>query len=50
MAPHDAFDLDPPSCPGFPGPAGWVAVVLEKAAVITIDRSRLARIRLCPGW
>ena len=30
--------------------AGWVAVVLEKATVITIDRSRPARIRLCPGW
>ena len=30
--------------------AGWVAVVLEKAAVITIDRSRPARIRLRPGW
>jgi hypothetical protein len=30
--------------------AGWVAVLLEKAAVITIDRSRPARIRLCPGW
>ena len=30
--------------------AGWVAVLLEKAAVITIDRSRPARIRLRPGW
>ena len=30
--------------------AGWVAVVLEKAAVITVDRSRPAHIRLCPGW
>jgi hypothetical protein len=30
--------------------AGWVAVVLEKAAVITIDRSRPARIGLRPGW
>jgi hypothetical protein len=30
--------------------AGWVAVVLEKAAVITIDRSRPARIKLRPGW
>jgi hypothetical protein len=30
--------------------AGWVAVVLENAAVITIDRSRPARIRLRPGW
>jgi len=30
--------------------AGWVAAVLEKAAVITIDRSRPAHIRLRPGW
>jgi hypothetical protein len=30
--------------------AGWVAAVLEKAAVITIDRSRPARIKLRPGW
>jgi hypothetical protein len=30
--------------------AGWVAVVLERAAVITIDRSRPATIKLCPGW
>jgi hypothetical protein len=30
--------------------AGWVAVVLETAAVITIDRSRPARIKLRPGW
>jgi hypothetical protein len=30
--------------------AGWVAVVLEKAAVITIDRSRPAQIKLRPGW
>ncbi len=30
--------------------AGWEAVVLEKAAVITIDRSRPAPIRLSPGW
>jgi hypothetical protein len=30
--------------------AGWVAVVLEKAAVITIDRSRPAQIQLRPGW
>jgi hypothetical protein len=30
--------------------AGWVAVVLEKAGVVTIDRSRPARIRLRPGW
>jgi hypothetical protein len=26
--------------------AGWVAVVLERAAVITVDRSRPARIKL----
>jgi hypothetical protein len=30
--------------------AGWVAVILEKAAVIQIDRSRRARIKLRPGW
>lgn len=30
--------------------ANWVAVVLEKAAVITIDRSRPARIKLRSGW
>jgi hypothetical protein len=30
--------------------AGWVAVVLERAAVITIDRSRPARVKLRPGW
>ena len=30
--------------------AGWVAAVLEKAAVITIDRSRPAHIRPRPGW
>jgi hypothetical protein len=30
--------------------AGWVAVVLEKAAVITIDRSRPACIKLRSGW
>jgi hypothetical protein len=30
--------------------AGWVAVVLEMAAVITIDRSRPARVKLRPGW
>jgi hypothetical protein len=29
--------------------AGWVAVVLEKAAVITIDRSRPAQIKLRSG-
>lgn len=30
--------------------AGWVAVVVETAAVITVDRSRPARIKLRPGW
>jgi hypothetical protein len=30
--------------------AGWVAIVLETAAVITVDRSRPARIKLCAGW
>jgi hypothetical protein len=30
--------------------AGWVAVVLERAAVITVDRSRPARIKLRLGW
>jgi hypothetical protein len=30
--------------------AGWVAVVLETAAVITIDRSRPAQVKLRPGW
>jgi hypothetical protein len=30
--------------------AGWVAVLLEKAAVITIDRSRPAQIKLRQGW
>ena len=30
--------------------AGWVAVVLEKAAVITIDRSRPAQIKLRAGY
>ena len=30
--------------------AGWVVAVPEKAAVITIDRSRPAHIRLRPGW
>ena len=29
--------------------AGWIAVVLEKAGVITIDRQRPARVRLNPG-
>jgi hypothetical protein len=30
--------------------AGWIAVVLETAAVTTIDRSRPARIKLRPDW
>jgi hypothetical protein len=30
--------------------AGWIAVVLENAAVLAIDRSRPARIKLRPGW
>lgn len=30
--------------------AGWVAIVLERAAVITVDRSRPARVKLRPGW
>jgi hypothetical protein len=30
--------------------AGWVAVVLEQAGVITVDRTRPARIKLRPGW
>jgi hypothetical protein len=29
---------------------GWVAVVLERAGVIEIDRSPPARVRLAPGW
>ena len=29
---------------------GWIAVVLEKAGVITVDRTRPARIKLRPGW
>jgi len=29
--------------------AGWVAVVLETAGVITVDRERPARIKLRPG-
>lgn len=29
---------------------GWVAVVLERAGVIEIDRSPPARIRMAPGW
>lgn len=30
--------------------AGWVAIVLEKAQVLDIDRSRPARVRLLTGW
>jgi hypothetical protein len=30
--------------------AGWVAVVLERAAVLAVDRSRPARVRLRTGW
>jgi hypothetical protein len=30
--------------------AGWVAVVLEMATVLEIDRSRPARVKLCAGW
>ena len=30
--------------------AGWVAVVLENAGVIEIDRSRPARVKLSHGW
>lgn len=30
--------------------AGWVAVVLEKAEIVTVDRARPARIRLRPQW
>jgi hypothetical protein len=30
--------------------ASWVAVVLERAGVLDIDRSRPARIKLRPGW
>jgi hypothetical protein len=30
--------------------AGWIAVVLEKAGVITVDRTPPARIKLRPGW
>jgi len=30
--------------------ADWIAVVLEKAGVITVDRTRPARIELRPGW
>ena len=30
--------------------AGWVAVVLERAGVLTIDRSRPGRVRLHSDW
>ncbi len=30
--------------------AGWVAVVLEQAGVVEIDRARSARVRLSPDW
>ena len=30
--------------------AGWVAVVLEQAGVVMVDRARPGRIRLQPGW
>jgi len=30
--------------------AGWVAVVLERAGVLTIDRSQPARVKLSAGW
>ena len=30
--------------------AGWVAVVLERAGVLAIDRSRPARVKLRSGW
>jgi hypothetical protein len=30
--------------------AGWVAVVLERAGVFVLDRSRPARVKLRPGW
>ena len=30
--------------------AGWVAIVLENAGVIEIDRSPPAAVRLLPGW
>jgi hypothetical protein len=30
--------------------AGWVAVVLEEAEVVTIDRSRPAKVQLRNGW
>jgi hypothetical protein len=30
--------------------AGWVAVLLERARVLGVDRSRPARVKLCAGW
>jgi hypothetical protein len=30
--------------------AAWVAVVLEQAGVVEIDRARPARVRLSPDW
>jgi hypothetical protein len=30
--------------------AGWVAVVLERAGILVIDRSQPARVKLCAGW
>jgi hypothetical protein len=30
--------------------AGWVAVVLERAGVLVINRSRPARVKLRSGW
>jgi hypothetical protein len=30
--------------------AGWIAIVLEHAGILMIDRSRPARVKLCSGW
>jgi hypothetical protein len=30
--------------------AGWVAVILERAGVVEVDRARPARVRLQRGW
>jgi hypothetical protein len=30
--------------------AGWVAVLLEKAGIVAVDRARPARLRLRPQW
>jgi len=30
--------------------AGWVAVLLERAGVLTLDRSQPARVKLNSGW